>query len=120
LIATLLASTGMFALLAFAVGQRTREIGIRMAIGARHGDIVRVLVSQHVVPVGSGVVAGILLALVLGRVARSIQLVTPGQQVDPVGFAAGLACFALIAVLATLSPVLRALRIDPSSTLRHE
>ncbi|MGH9668007.1 MAG: FtsX-like permease family protein, partial [Bryobacteraceae bacterium] len=120
LIASLLASAGMFALLAFAVARRTREIGIRMAIGARPSDIVRALVSQYVAPVGGGVALGILLAIALSRIARSLTYVPTAQAVDPIGFSAGLICFSLITVLATLSPMLKALRIDPSTTLRHE
>ena len=119
-LATLLAAAGMFALLAFAVAQRTREIGIRMAIGASPGDIVRSLVTQHAAAVVSGAVLGIILALALGRIARSLKYIPGGQEIDPVGFGIGLLCFGLIAGLATLSPVLKALRIDPSSTLRYE
>lgn len=120
LIATLLSFTGMFALLAFAVAQRTREIGIRIAVGARPGDIIRALLRQHTPPVVSGAVLGILLAIALGRVERSLIYIPGVQAFDLVGFIGGLACFAIIAVLATLSPVLKALRIDPSATLRHE
>jgi predicted permease len=120
LIASLLACAGMFALLAFAVARRTREIGIRMAIGARPANIVRALVSKYVTPIGAGVALGVVLAIALSRIARSLTYVPTAQAVDPIGFGAGLICFALITVLATLSPMLKAIRIDPSTTLRHE
>jgi predicted permease len=119
LIATVLAAAGMFAMVAFAVAQRTREIGIRMAIGARPSDILRTLLYQNYAPIGFGMMAGTALGIGLGMVARSIIEIVD-SPLDPPGFAAGLAAFLLIAALAVLSPALKALRIDPSSTLRYE
>ena len=63
---------------------------------------------------------GVILAVILSRLFRSLVVVQKQGAADIAGFAAGLACFALVAVLATLSPALRALRIDPSTTLRDE
>jgi putative ABC transport system permease protein len=119
LIATVLAAAGMFAMVAFAVAQRTREIGIRMAIGARPSDILRTLLYQNYAPIGFGMMAGTALGIGLGMVARSIIEIVD-SPLDPPGFAAGLAAFLVIAALAVLSPALKALRIDPSSTLRYE
>ncbi|MES1258544.1 MAG: ABC transporter permease [Acidobacteriota bacterium] len=118
-IATALAAVGMFALVAFAVAQRRREIGIRMAIGAGPHDILRALLAQNAAPVAMGALAGTLLSAVMGRLVQSANS-TLGNALDPVGFAIGLGAFALIAILATLSPAFRALRVDPSSTLRCE
>jgi ABC-type antimicrobial peptide transport system permease subunit len=118
-IATALAAVGMFALVAFAVAQRRREIGIRMAIGAGPRDILRALLAQNAAPVAIGALAGTLLSVVMGRLAQGPNSMLD-KALDPVGFAVGLGAFALIAVLATLSPALRALRVDPSSTLRCE
>jgi ABC-type lipoprotein release transport system permease subunit len=67
-----------------------------------------------------GAVAGVILAAVLCRLVRSMIVLQTRDTLDLAGFTAGLAVFALVAVLATLSPALRALRIDPSTTLREE
>ncbi len=121
LIATVLAAAGMFAMIAFAVAQRTREIGIRIAIGARPRNILQALLGQTYAPVAIGMAAGTIAGIALGMVAKSIAVIDMVDgPIDPLGFAAGLAAFLLIAVLAILSPALKALRIDPSSTLRYE
>lgn len=119
-LATILAAAGMFALVAFAVAQRKRELGIRMAIGAKRRHILGVLLIQHVKPTMSGAVVGVILAMILSRLVRSFVVFPNRDAVEVPGFAAGLVCFALVAGLATLSPAMRALRIDPSETLREE
>ena len=119
-VASALAAAGMFALIAFAVAQRKREIGIRIAIGATPRHILAALLAQNVKPWALGAVAGAVLAVVLSRLVRSMVMLQNRDTVDIVGFAAGLGCFVLIAALATLSPAIRALRIDPSQTLREE
>lgn len=68
----------------------------------------------------SGAITGAILAAVLSRLVRSFILLQNRAAIDVTGFAAGLTCFAFVALLATISPALRALRIDPSSTLREE
>jgi predicted permease len=119
-VATTLASAGMFALIAFAVARRKRELGIRIAIGARPRHILRVLLTENIRPTAAGVVAGALLALVVSRLVRSLVIMPNRDTLDLTGFAGGIACFLVVAALATLSPALRALRIDPSATLREE
>jgi ABC-type antimicrobial peptide transport system permease subunit len=119
-VATALAAAGMFALIAFAVAQRKREIGIRIAIGARPRQILGVLLTQNVRAAGIGVVAGVVLAAILSRLVRSFIVLQNRETFDAIGFGAGLACFVLVAALAMLSPAMRALRIDPSATLREE
>jgi hypothetical protein len=119
-VATGLAAAGMFALVAFAVAQRKRELGIRIAIGAQPRHILGVLLTQNARPTALGAVAGVILALILARLVSSLVIMPNQDAVDLAGFAAGLACFALIAALATLSPAMRALRINPSETLREE
>jgi ABC-type antimicrobial peptide transport system permease subunit len=119
-VATALAAAGMFALVAFAVAQRKRELGIRIAIGGRPRHILGVLLTQNALPTAGGIVAGTMLAIILTRLARSFIVLNHHQVVDLTGFAVGLACFVLVAALATLSPARRALRIDPAATLREE
>jgi predicted permease len=119
-IATSLAAVGMFALVAFAVAQRRRELGIRIAIGARARNILAVLLSQNFRPTMIGVAAGAILAAILAKLVRTFVDLPNQNPVDPIGFAAGIAGFVVVAALATLSPAMRALRIDPSETLREE
>jgi predicted permease len=119
-LATILAAAGMFALVAFAVAQRKRELGIRIAIGAKHRHILGVLLAQNTKPMLAGAVAGTILAMILSRLVRSFVVLSSGDTVDVPGFAAGLTLFALVAGLAALWPALRALRIDPAATLREE
>jgi predicted permease len=120
LVATILAAAGMFALVAFAVAHRKREFGIRLALGARDGHILGMLVMQNAKPTMFGVVVGVILATIVSLLVRGFIFIPKGEALDVAGFAAGLACFLLVAGLATLSPALRALRIDPSETLREE
>jgi FtsX-like permease family/MacB-like periplasmic core domain len=117
-LATVLAAAGMFALVSFAVAQRKRELGIRIAMGATPRHIVGVLLAQNAKPTAVGIVVGILLAAILSRLVRGFFNIH--DTVDVRGFAPGIAAFVLVAILATLSPVRRALRIDPAATLREE
>ena len=124
-VATALAAAGMFALVAFTVAQRRRELGIRIAIGAGPRHILDILLRQNAKATAVGAIAGVLLAAVLlaavlSRLVRSRIPLQRQETMDVVGFAAGLACFALVALLAMISPALRALRIDPSTTLRDD
>jgi len=119
-VATSLAAAGMFALVAFAVAQRRRELAIRIAIGARPRQILDILLTQNARPMAAGMVAGVILAVILAKIVRSFIVLQTTAVVDPIGFSAGVACFVLVAALATLAPVVRALRIDPSTTLREE
>jgi predicted permease len=117
-LATVLAAAGMFALVSFAVAQRKRELGIRIAMGATPRHIAGVLLAQNAKPTAVGIVVGILLAAIVSRLARGFFNIH--DTVDVRGFAPGIAAFVLVAILATLSPVRRALRIDPAATLREE
>jgi predicted permease len=117
-VATLLAAIGIFGLVSFAVSQRTREIGVRMALGARSLDILRAVLSQYATPVGIGVVAGVGLAIAFCQILRN--QIRGFDFVDPLSYAAGVLLFGAIAFAAALVPATRALRIDPSSALRFE
>ena len=119
-VATTLAATGMFALVAFAVAQRRRELGIRIAIGARPRHILIDLLTQNAKATMIGAIAGVILAIILSRLVRSLIVLQNRDAVDITGFAAGLVCFLLVGALAVLSPAIRALRIDPSAAMREE
>jgi predicted permease len=119
-VSSALAAVGMFALVSFAVAQRKREFGIRIAIGAKPRHILDLLLKQNAAPMAGGALAGVFLAVILARVVGSAVALRGNDSVDLLGFAAGLAGFGVVAVLATLSPAMRALRIDPSTTLREE
>jgi len=117
-LAAMLAALGIYGVLAFLVVQRTREIGIRMAIGAESGDIRKLIVKE----VGSmlilGVVVGLPLAYVLARLSESLLFGVSAN--NPLIYAIGLALIAVVAVVACYVPARRATRVDPLVALRYE
>jgi predicted permease len=118
LVALALASVGIYGVLAYLVTQRTREIGIRMALGARAADVVRLVLREGMGPVVLGGVAGMAAALAATRAIRTMLFgVTP---LDPVSFAAAPALLAIVALLACYLPARRATRVDPLVALREE
>jgi len=117
-IASLLALLGIFGLLAFTVAQRTREIGVRMALGARGLDVLRCVLGQYALPFGVGAGIGIILSVAATKVVRNILF--GFIPLDPVSFGTGLVLFGVVALAASIVPARRALRIDPSSALRYE
>jgi predicted permease len=117
-LAMLIAFTGIFGLVAFAVAQQTREIAVRLALGARQADILRTVLAQYAAPLAAGSVAGIGLALAGSQVLRGqLHGLAP---LDPISYAAGMVVVAAVALAAMLLPARRALRIDPASALRWE
>jgi predicted permease len=119
-VATLLAAAGIFGLLAFAVAQRTREIGIRVALGATAVNVLRVLAGQYAIAFSAGASAAIALSAAATQAMRSETDLYQLSMRDPAGYLGGLAAFALVALLAALAPALRALRINPATALRWE
>jgi predicted permease len=117
-VATMLALAGIFGLLAFTVAQRTREIGVRMALGGRGRNILWVVLGQYALPFGGGAAAGVLLAAASSRVIFST--IFGYQPLDLASIGGGLLLFGAAALAASMAPVRRALRIDPSSALRYE
>jgi predicted permease len=117
LIATLLAGVGLYGIMAFHVERRTREIGIRMALGAQRADVHRLILTEASQLAISGVAIGIPLALILGRYSKSLLFKI--EPTNPWTYA-GTALFLLtIALAASLLPARRASRIDPITSLRH-
>jgi putative ABC transport system permease protein len=113
-----LALAGIYGLMMRIVGDRTAEIGIRMAMGARPRSVLLLILRQGFVPVLIGAVAGLGLAIAGGRlIATQLYGVT---QADPLTFAASVALIVTAAFLAMAHPALRASRVDPMVALRHE
>ncbi|MFK2877554.1 ADOP family duplicated permease [Rhodanobacter hydrolyticus] len=118
LVALLLAGAGLYGMLAFSVAQRTRELGIRRAIGAGHGAIVRTVARQLAWQLGLGLGIGLLLAI-----PWSGMLAEPGLHTrahDPAVFVPVLLLVLGVSAFAALVPLLRALRVDPAVALRYE
>jgi hypothetical protein len=117
-VAHLLACLGIVGVVAFAVAQRTREIGIRLALGAKAPQILISLLRQFSLPVIVGLAMGIGGAAALARVLRgSLYGIS---HLDPLAYASAIAVFLVTVAVAALLPARRALRIDPWRALRHE
>ena len=117
-IALALAALGVFAVMHFAVAAKTREIGIRIAVGARNADIFRLVVGDGARLALAGIVAGALASAWTTEALRNLLFgVTPG---DPASFAASTAMLATVAVIACYLPARRAARLDPVTALREE
>jgi predicted permease len=117
-IAFLLAAVGIHGLLAFAVSSRTQEIGVRIALGARAGDIVYLTVSEGLKLAVIGTLAGGALAYGAGRLLES--LLAGVKPWDPGTFAAAAVLSAAMTVAGSLAPAIRAVRVDPATAMRAE
>jgi ABC-type antimicrobial peptide transport system permease subunit len=117
-VAMALASIGLYGVIAYAVARRTREIGIRMALGAKPGAVIGMVMRQGLSIAGVGIAVGALLAL---GAAKAIAGALYGVSfVDPVAWTASIATLFLVAAVANLVPARRASAVDPSIALRSE
>jgi putative ABC transport system permease protein len=116
MVALLLASVGLYAILAHAVGRRTHEIAIRMAIGGSSLDVLKLVYSEGMRYVACGLVLGIIGALAFVRVLGSA--VANLSSVDPIAYVAAAAVLVMTASVACLIPARRAVRVDPVVALR--
>jgi len=117
-LALLLACTGLYSVLSYLVTQRTREIGIRMALGAQRGDVLRLVMRHAASLTAAGLGAGVLISLLGTRLVKSMLYQVSAY--DPATFSAVVGGLAAVALLAALVPVRRATRVDPMVALRYE
>jgi hypothetical protein len=116
--AMLLAAVGIYGVLHFTVTRCTREIGIRMALGAARGDVIRLVLARSMAFVGMGLVLGVGVAVAAGRLTGKILAGVGGT--DSLTFVAVVLLFGLVALAASAIPGWRASRVDPTEAVRYE
>ena len=118
LLAMILAATGIYGVMSYSVAQRTQEIGVRMALGARSTDVLKLVVRQGMIPALIGIVVGLAGALALTRVMSSLLFGVTER--DPITFGVVAALLIVVAFIACFGPARRATRVDPLLALRCE
>jgi len=118
LVALLLAAVGLYGVVAFAVAQRTREIGIRVALGAQGGEVLGLMLRQGMTLAGIGLLVGVPLAFAVARLVSRF-LVGTGAA-DPVVFVGAAGLLAFVTLLASYVPARRASKVDPMAALRSQ
>ncbi|MDR3774890.1 MAG: ABC transporter permease [Terracidiphilus sp.] len=113
-----LAAIGLYGVMSFSVRRRTREIGIRMALGAERGSVLRLVLRQGLILTGVGLAIGLVIALVIGRFTASVLYGTSGA--DPATFTIVSAVLLTASAVAILVPAVRAAQVEPATALRRE
>jgi predicted permease len=116
-LALALSATGLFSVVSFVVTQRTQELGIRMALGARRGNVVHLVLASTAATLGAGIAVGLGLSVILSRIVTAW---TGGSSRDPVTLLAAASVLCLVATIACAFPAWRAASIDPMRALRTE
>lgn len=117
-LALLLAGVGSYGVLSYLVGQRRREIGIRLAVGATRGDVFRLIAGNGSRLIGTGIAIGLLLSLGVGMGLKSLLIGI--EPTDPITYAGVIVVLTIVAAAACLVPARRAASLDPVTTLREE
>ena len=117
-IALVVAAVGLYAVTAYAVTQHTREIGVRLALGAQPGPVIWLFLKRSLVQLAIGVTIGLAAAVALGRVLQSFLVQTSAH--DPLTLVSIVVLLTVVAVAACIGPARRATRLDPLTALRHE
>ncbi|MCM2257505.1 MAG: FtsX-like permease family protein, partial [Vicinamibacteria bacterium] len=117
-LALLLAAIGLYGVIAYSVSMRTREVGVRMALGARPAEVVRLVLGQGARLAAAGIALGAICAALVGRVLES--LLYGVSALDPLAFAAAALVLLAVAMLANAAPAWTAARINPIRALRTE
>ncbi|MEY2540002.1 MAG: hypothetical protein QOG67_3742, partial [Verrucomicrobiota bacterium] len=118
ILATLLAAIGLYGVMAYMVVRRTREIGIRMALGADRKNVLRLVMKEVILLAGIGIGIAVVASLATGRLIQSQLLGVSGR--DPLVIASATVVLALVALFAGFLPAMRATRVDPLQALRYE
>jgi ABC-type antimicrobial peptide transport system permease subunit len=117
-LALLLAAVGLYGVLSYAVAQRTREIGVRVALGARRSEIAALVLRNAFGVVGAGLAIGLIAAFASGRMLKT--LLFDVSATDPASYVLVLVALGLVTLVAVLAPARRAARVDPIVALRNE